>query len=380
MKKSFAEILDNISDGDVSRMEKKMPEWSGVEGLRFPSRLCTEQCSSSVTAEYKASLCTGAQTIVDLTGGLGVDCWAFSRVASRVHYNEMNTELFEAVKDNYSLLGVDNATFSNAEVRPGMVAEMMNDAGISPDIIFLDPARRSASGKKVFLLEDCQPDILTLKDELLGISPMVMVKLSPMADISMVCDRLGDEVKEVHVVGADGECKELLVILQRGWDQGYSIHVGRIVFTRDEEKSAAPVFFNGDEDLSRSSFLFEPSSSLLKSGAFNLMCARYGFTKLGRFTHLYCRDSMEGAENVPGKWFGIDGIVPFSGKTLKALGHDHPRCEVTARNLPMSSDEMRKRMGVTSGGDTHIFGAGVDFSAKGGERRIFICSRINPGL
>lgn len=379
-KRSFADILTAISDSDSARMAKKVPEWAETPGMRYPSRLCVEQCSSSATSRYKAELCVRisgglgrSPRIADLTGGLGVDCWAFSGIAERVHHNEMNRVLHDAVRANFALLGIANASFSCEEVRPGMVAELFS-GGPSPDIIFLDPARRNDSGRKVFLLEDCRPDILALKDELLGISPDVLVKLSPMADISMACARLGREVREVHVVSAGGECKELLVWLQRGWQGGWSVHVGTLSFRPEEEKASAPVLCESGQSVS--GLLFEPSSALLKSGAFNLICGRYGLRKLGHFTHLYVSGCRNTELEPLGKWFSIKELRPFDGRHLRAAGQDFPRCEVTARNLPLSSEELRKKMGAASGGDTHIFAFSADFASGGGKRVILVTERI----
>lgn len=379
-KQSFADILNAISDADFARMAKKVPEWSGIQGMCYPTRLCMEQCSSSETALYKAEICRRISSglshkpgIADLTGGLGVDCWAFSTVAEHVHHNEMDKELHEAVCANFELLGIRNSSFSNMEIKPGMIADVFPE-GWAPDIIFLDPARRNDIGKKVFLLEDCRPDVLTMKDELLGISPDVLVKLSPMADITMVCARLGQEVREVHIVSADGECKELLVWMHRGWDGGFSIHVGNFVFRPEEEKSAVPAFCEDESMVS--GYLFEPSSALLKSGAFNLLCSRCGLMKLGRFTHLYVSKECDHGLDSMGKWFSIREVHQFDGRTIKAVGHDFPRCEVTARNIPMSSEELKKKMGVTSGGSTHIFAFSADFAKAGSRRLILVTEKI----
>ncbi len=384
---TFKEILNGIDSDFLARMSRKVPEWSGVQGLSFPTRLSMEQCSSSATARYKAALASTIfqrrpdnasayrPVICDLTGGLGVDCWAFSQMAAHVHHNEMNQELSEAVQANFAALGVSNASFSSIEVTAGKVAEVTAACGKNPDIIFVDPARRSGTGKKVFLLEDCSPDILTLKDELLAIAPDMLVKLSPMADITMVCRRLGRQVREIHVVEAEGECKELLVWMQRSWDGEPTIVFKDIRFTLAEEEETTPAFADDAGSIGNGACLFEPSPSLLKAGCFNLVCGRFGLEKFGRFTHLYLAGSQpEGLEKY-GKVFRISRIVPFDGKTAKALGKEFPRCEVTSRNLPVSSDELRKKMGVASGGDTHIFACTADF-LSGTKRIMLVTSRI----
>lgn len=377
MKKSFADILNDISSADLQKMARKVPEWASTEGLEFPTRLCMEQCSSSETARYKTALCErmGSHScIVDLTGGLGVDSWAFSQIAEHIIYNEMNPVLFEAVKANFAKLGVTNAVFSNAELVPGGLEGILG--GIAPDIIFIDPARRGAGGKKVFLIEDCTPDVLTLKEDLLAASPNLLIKLSPMADITMVCKRLGPEVREVHSVSAEGECKELLIWMQRGWNGGYTISAGSLTFSPEEEKESVPVFAQDPEALGAMGFLFEPSSTLMKTGAFNLLCSRYGLVKAGHHSHLYMADEITPSLFSLGKWFGIRGMVPFDKRNISELGKQHPRCEVTARNIPMTSEELKKKMGAASGSDTHIFAFGADFQNAKSSRWIMVTERL----
>ena len=373
-KKTFSDILGDISDADAARMRKKVPEWADTPGIEFPTRLSTEQCSSSATAAYKAALVRrirpGCRLLADLTGGLGVDCAAFSGISEKVLYNEMDTALAAAVERNFARLGIGNVTFSSVEVTedslPGLV-----EGG--PDLVFLDPARRSGTGRKVFLLEDCSPDVLRLKAGLLAAAPDVLVKLSPMADISMVCDRLGPEVRELHVVGTDGECKELLAWLQRGWSGGCSIVAEGLCFTAAEESASAPQLLPGREALG--GFLFEPSATLLKAGCFNLLCSRLGLAKLGRFTHLYLASEPSESLKRYGKLFSIKEVHPFDNRSIKALGKAFPKCSVTSRNLPVSSDALAKRMGVAQG-DTHVFAFTADFTGAPSERLMAVTERI----
>ena len=214
------------------KLRTKVPEWYAVPSLVYPFRLSGEQCSSSETASYKASLVLGLRregippetvaarplpskmgpsllcgrgwpqvsggipsrlNVADLTGGMGVDAWAFAQVAKEVLYNEMQVELVRATELNFRELGVGNVRFRNCRVEPGKVQEVLD--GFEPDVIFLDPARRAEDGRKVFLIEECQPDVLGLLPELFAASRYVLLKLSPMADITMACKRLGAHVK-----------------------------------------------------------------------------------------------------------------------------------------------------------------------------------------
>ena len=361
------------------KLKDKVQEWYDIPDLIFPARLSAEQCSSSATARYKAAL---AERIVkdfriaDLTGGLGVDSWFYSMKASKVLYNEMQGVLCDAARHNFSILGADNIEVSNNAVGngPSEVSPAVILSGFRPDIVYMDPARRGAGGKKVFLIEECTPDVLTLKDEIFTICRHMLIKLSPMADISMVCDRLGRSCREVHVVATGGECKELLIWMDLEWDSEYSVHAVELPgnypstepaafsFHPSEEKEAAAII----SDTIGHPYLFEPGKALMKAGAYNLISRRLGLSKLGRSTHYYTFDneSMIPALNGLGKVYSIISCEPLDKRTMKAAGKAYPKAEVTARNIPMDTDTLRKKLGVTSGDDAHIFGLKSDRSGN----------------
>ena len=407
------------------RLRKKLPEWVECTGLVYPSSLCAEQCSSSDTARYKASIVqrifneyvgavasmvgdpcrtTGSATenkmvtepaevtigtrktgrIADLTGGLGVDSWAFSEVAEEVLYNEMNPALAAAARHNFKALGVTNIFIKNSEATSDSLKDIFGD--FRPDVIFLDPARRDSAGKKVFLLEDCSPDVLKILPELFGISRFVLLKLSPMADITMAVERLdrtyeeylekasgkgwnGQWVREVHVVASGGECKELLILLDGEWNEGYSLTCredGKTLTFKPEEITKAKA---GYPDSTFARTIFEPGKSLTKAGVSNAICERFGLVKLARFTHLYTiseplSDSESEQRTAPlkdfGKVFYVKEILPLNKSSMKDVGKRYPHSEVSAKNIPMSSDELRTRLKVKSGDDAHIFGVRIE--------------------
>lgn len=419
------------------RLRKKLPEWVARTGLVYPSSLCAEQCSSSDTARYKASIVqrifneyvgtvasmvgdpcrtTGSATkgtesvpdknspttrnqsvtelaevtipsrgkVADLTGGLGVDSWAFSEVAEGVLYNEMNPALAAAARHNFKALGVTNIFIKNSEATSDSLKDIFGD--FRPDVIFLDPARRDSAGKKVFLLEDCSPDVLKILPELFGISRFVLLKLSPMADITMAVERLdrtyeeylekasgkgwnGQWVREVHVVASGGECKELLILLDGEWNEGYSLTCredGKTLTFKPEEITKAKA---GYPDSTFARIIFEPGKSLTKAGVSNAICERFGLVKLARFTHLYTiseplSDSESEQRTAPlkdfGKVFYVKDILPLNKSSMKDVGKRYPHSEVSAKNIPMSSDELRTRLKVKSGDDAHIFGVRIE--------------------
>ena len=347
------------------KLKNKVPEWYSVPSLIYPFRLSGEQCSSSETAKYKARVIRchserseGILKIADLTGGMGVDSWAFSAVTGEVLYNEMNEELEKATELNFKELNINNVRFGSRKVEVGKVKEVLN--GFEPDVIFLDPARRAEDGRKVFLIEECQPDVVGLLPELFAVCRYVMVKLSPMADIAMACKRL-EHVKEVHVVASGGECKELLFVLDREWEGEHSVVVfegGAVMEIPDQVGNDG--FEVKYEVPKEGDILFEPGKALAKAGAFNLPCERFGMTKLGIHTHLYTSETVpEGLEPF-GKWFEVLAVRPLNNRTMKEAGKRYPQAEVTARNIPMTSDLLRKKMGCASGGSVHLFGVRLD--------------------
>ena len=347
------------------KLKNKVPEWYSVPSLIYPFRLSGEQCSSSETAKYKARVIRchserseGILKIADLTGGMGVDSWAFSAVAGEVLYNEMNEELEKATELNFKELNINNVRFGSRKVEVGKVKEVLD--GFETDVIFLDPARRAEDGRKVFLIEECQPDVVGLLPELFAVCRYVMVKLSPMADIAMACKRL-EHVKEVHVVASGGECKELLFVLDREWEGEHSVVVfegGAVMEIPDQVGNDG--FEVKYEVPKEGDILFEPGKALAKAGAFNLPCERFGMTKLGIHTHLYTSETVpEGLEPF-GKWFEVLAVRPLNNRTMKEAGKRYPQAEVTARNIPMTSDLLRKKMGCASGGSVHLFGVRLD--------------------
>ena len=363
-----------------------MPEWSSA-GIEVPSSLNLEQCSSTATAQYKAGVLerawgrigAGPMRVADLTGGLGVDSWAFSRVAAAVLYNERVGTLAGAVERNFGRLGMDNVRFMSCDacdaaggLSSGMKAAL---ADFAPHAIFADPARRDGVGRKVFRLEDCTPNVLGMMPELLETAPLVLLKLSPMADISLVARQLSECcmasvgrtcVREIHVVGLGGECKELLVLIDRDFDAPYSMTVaenGRsFCFSPSDEaecRIVLPEALPGPGDT-----LFEPSASLVKSGFMKLPCVRWNMLKLAQSTHLYiCAGEPAEECRSFGKVFSVLEVLPLNKASMKDVGRRYPKAAVSARNIPMGSDELASRMGVVAGSDVHIFACSVTAGA-----------------
>lgn len=384
------------------KLRGKVSEWYNEPRLVFPAKLSAEQCSSSATAAYKASFAariaaaTGpdgaAWRLADLTGGLGVDSWFFSKSAEKVLYCEMKPELCAAAEYNFKVLGAGNITVRNCMIVPSACGEAVLSE-FAPDIVYLDPARRGEGGRKVFLIEECVPDVLSLRDEIFTHSRNILLKLSPMADISMAASRLGGTCREIHIVSCGGECKELLIWMDREWNGEYSVTAcelhgsgcGIFTFLPDEEKSAVPEIAARNDFEQPGFLLFEPGKSLMKAGAFNLLSERYGLRKLGKSTHYYIMDDVAcgkpDATDAPeksagremscesvlpagrkmsgksspsaglgemGKFFRVTGCRPLDKRSIKEAGAAFPDADVTARNIPMDTEALRKKLSANA--------------------------------
>ena len=333
----------------------KLPAWAAVEGLIYPVRLSMEQCSSEATAQYKASLVQGT-CLADLTGGFGIDCSYMSAQFVRATYVERNAELCAIATHNFALLN------KSIEVRQGQCEEVLA-ALPEQDWIFLDPARRDRGGNKVVALADCEPDVCALEEQLLQKSAHVMVKCSPMLDISQAIGQLRS-VAEVHVVSVGNECKELLFVLERGKSGGdiqmhtvniQGAHVQAFDYTLRAEAAAVCTYA---EQLGQ--YLYEPNNSLMKAGCYRLPSERFGMRKLHPNTHLYTSDVL--VSDFPGRVFRVNGCNGFSKKELKALGYK--QANLAVRNFPEHVDTLRKRLKIGDGGAAYLFATTLSDESK----------------
>lgn len=400
-KNSFADILSGIDRETDRKAAAKFPSLSGI---RIPTGLALEQSSSEATALHKAGLAsklvsnrTGespSTAVADLTGGLGIDCWAFSRTFGKVLHNEVNPVLSAAVRENFKSLGVENVEFSGFEIKPESGDWITALESFRPDITYIDPARRSSTGRKVFLIEDCSPNVLELLPILLPLSPMILLKLSPMADISLIAKRISDRckastgrscLKMIQAVGLDGECKELLCVIDREWNGNCSISAATL--RRDGSTAAeisSPKLSCGEDccppadadSLTEGSILLCPDAVLLKAGLQDILCKTGHISKLDRFTHLYLCDSepVDDSARFCSRYRVIE-VLPFSNRSFKDLASRYSGADVSAKNLPLSSEELKARIfgkkKASASSDLHIWG----FSTPYG-RFLTVCRRI----
>ena len=346
--------------------EKKVPLWAQTEGVQYPAHLSMEQCSSEITARYKASWLQG-DTMTDLTGGLGVDCSFLAQNFRKVDYVERQEVLCELARHNFPLLGLPQITVHCADG----VEYLQKMEPV--DCLFLDPARRDNQGGKTVAIADCEPDVQKLEPLLVEKGRTVVVKLSPMLDIFSSLREL-KYIRQIHVVAVNNECKELLVVLQKEtkspsegsgevWiscEQAVNNFLAEpFVFTYSQEKEAQCPLTDEVEN-----YLYEPGASLLKAGPYRLLGARFGVKKLHANSHLYTSDALV---DFPGRRFRVLEVSGFGKKELKQLLQGVDKANLTVRNFPASVAELRKKWKLKEGGDVYLFATTLD-----GDRHVVI--------
>ena len=346
--------LTQISGWQVAK--SKLPLWADTDGVIYPRHLSMEQCTSQYIAQYKASVVEqfiGKDfKMADLTGGFGVDCFFISRSASSTCYNEMSSELCDIALNNYKVL-----QRSDIAVTCGSAEDFIAQHGTF-DLLYLDPARRDGAGRKVVSISDCQPDIKALQDNLLKAAKYVMVKLSPMLDISRALTELRN-VSRILIIGLEGECKELVFILERDYSQEPVIEAVDInadgtpemaVSSAKSADNALPLPIAAPEQLLPGTYISEPSAPYMKSALFRTIAAQTGTALLHPDTHLFW--SKEKPESFPGRIFKIEGIIPFDKRSLSAL--TKTQANLSVRNFPETAPALQQKLKLRDGGPRYL--------------------------
>ena len=344
----------------------KIPTFFNNDELLFPVQLSLEQSSSELTALHKAGLCSG-NSLVDLTGGFGVDCCFMSENFNQVTYVEQNEELCNLAKHNFPVL-----KRTNIQVIHSDSIHFLKESE-KVDWLFIDPARRNQSGKKVVLLSDCEPNIPEFYSLLMEKATRIMIKLSPMMDITAGIRDL-PATTEIHILSVDNECKEVLLLLGEKPTLGIKIttinflknnFIQQFQFYQHEEVETEQILASSIE-----TYLYEPNASILKSGAFKLTGKKFGLNKLHINTHLYT--STELIPNFPGRIFEIEQVFGNSQKDFKELAEIYPKANLTVRNYPQKTDELRKKLKISEGGDSYLFAC----TLWNNEKAIICCRKV----
>lgn len=358
--------LTQISGWQAARL--KVPLWAATEDIVYPKHLSLEQCTSQYIAQYKESfiedMLGSGFKMADITGGMGVDCFFISRSASKVYYNEMSAELCDCARANFKALGRPEIEI-NCGTAEDYIASLTPD---SLDLIYLDPARRGDAGRKLVSISDCQPDTVALQDDLLRISAYVMVKLSPMLDVSKALTELHN-VSHVFIIGLEGECKEITLLMQRDFDAEPVITAVDIkadgtpesaVSSAKSADNALPLPIADPQQLQPDTFISEPSAPYMKSALFRTIAACTGTTLLHPDTHLFW--SKEKPESFPGRSFQIVGIIPFDKRSLSALVKT--QANLSVRNFPESAPALQQRLKLRDGGPRYLIATTLSDSRR----------------
>ncbi len=360
------------------RLVLKVPEWALRDDLLFTGSLAVEQCSSSLTAVYKQQFSSGGY-IADITGGLGVDSYFFSMTNKKVFYCEQDLSLYNAATYNFETLGCNNIITNRLVIEQGNLREYLSrisqiDNIEEFDLIYADPSRRDKVGKRVFSLNDYKPAMVGLFDIMFQFTPKILLKISPMADLKTVVKECR-YITRIDVVSVNNECKELLLLLERGVVREYSSVEIRAVNLSQQKNDQPVIFTPASENNSPVSYsdpytgcyLYQPNSSLLKAGAFKTVANRFNLDKIAANTHLYL--SGELCKKFPGRVFKIKEVKDFNKANLRNLSKTYPKANISVRNLPLSASDLKSRLKIGDGGDTTIFGCTI----SNGNKRLIVC-------
>ncbi|WP_188766336.1 class I SAM-dependent methyltransferase [Emticicia aquatilis] len=352
-----AEMLRLVADQWLARnkAKHKLPSWYANPNVIFPPPLSVEQASSEITANYKAQVFVrnfGNAPCADLTGGMGLDSWALSKVTESVTYIEQNPNLAVVARYNFEVLAQNNIEVLNENSE---LFTQSTTGGVSHQPItnfYIDPHRRDEAKNKVFKIEDCEPNLLSIKHLLEN----YMVKFSPMLDIKLAIEQLGDNITEVHIVALENEVKELLFISRKSKiESKTSIHC--INFLSNNQTQLFTFGYESEEKANikysqPSTYIYEPNATILKAGAFKSIAAQYGLAKLAPNSHLYTSAIL--VENFAGRSFLCEAVCKFDKKEILSK-LPTPKANISTRNFPMKPEEIKKKLGLQDGGEYYLF-------------------------
>ena len=360
--------LDQIQGWQIA--QRKLPSWAAIDGIVYPPHLSMEQCSSEQTARYKHdvvdSLPDGShKTLIDLTGGFGVDFSFMATGCERAIYVERQEHLCKIAKNNFELLGLTHATVIHSDA-----ADVLQGLNTDPasTLLYLDPARRDSNSARTYAITDCTPNVLELLPHLFKASHHILIKLSPMLDWHKAVTDLGNRVAQVHIVSVGNECKELLLLLNASHEGEPVIHCvndgQRLTFMPSQNNVTVPLA-DGDDY----AFLYEPNASVMKAGCFGLLTERYPIKALAIDSHLFV--SNEDIKDFPGRQFVIINQTTMNKKEVKQALAGITHANVATRNFHLTAQQLRQRLKLKDGGDTYLFGT----TNHAGQHLIYICRK-----
>ena len=345
-----------------TKAKDKLPNWFSAENIIYPSKISIEQTSSEKTASYKASVVSG-DSLIDLTGGFGVDDYYFSKKIKNVAHCEINLELSAVVKHNFEQLNVPNIT-----CYAGDSLDSLNTLNTKWDWIYIDPSRRNDTKGKVFLLKDCLPNVPENLDFYFNNSDAILIKTAPLLDISAGLSEL-QHVKAIHIIAVENEVKELL------WELHASFFGNTTIKTINLTKDKTDTFdfiLNEDSKFPNFSlpqkYLYEPNSAIMKSGGFDEVGSFYNLNKLHKHSHLYTSADLI---SFPGRIFQIQNSFPYNKTEMKSF-LENTQANITTRNFPDSVESIRKKWKIKDGGNLYCFFT----TDENNDKIVLICTKI----
>lgn len=342
-------------------IETKMPSWKEFNNLIFPKKINIEQCSSELTAQYKSRITKG-NLCIDLTGGLGVDSFFISQSFKHTIHCEKDQELqFIADKNFTTLEARIESVYTD-----GITYLKGNDKVY--DLIYIDPSRRNENNNKLVQINEYTPNILEHLDVLMGSGKHILIKTSPLLDLKQVMGQL-PQLKEIHILAINNECKELLFLVDT-----QTLPKKTSVICKDLKKDYSFTFEYEQETKSviklsqPLNYLYEPNVSILKAGAFKSIANQFNLFKLHKNSHLYTSDKH--IHSFPGRCFEIRSIASLNKKEILPLLESN-KANITRRNFPLSVNDIRKKLGVSEGGNDYLFAT----TLKNEEKKILLCKK-----
>ncbi|GGC85900.1 hypothetical protein GCM10011508_11460 [Flavobacterium lutivivi] len=339
----WSEILSQIAT--KQKAKSKLPTWFNTEKIVYPSRISIEQTSSEKTAEHKATLVDG-KSLIDLTGGFGVDDYYFSKKIETIVHCEMNEDLSKIVSHNYNQL-----KSKNIECYVGDSTETLKKLNKKFDWIYIDPSRRNDAKGKVFMLKDCLPNVPELLDFYFEFTENILIKTAPILDISAAILELKN-ISAIHVVALENEVKELLFILKKQQESKIEIITTNLLKNKKEEfnfvlknHTQTPVFSSPKK------YIFESNAAIMKSGGFDEVAIQFGIEKLHQHSHLYTSSNLI---DFPGRVFEIQKSFEYNKANMKSF-LENKKSNITTRNFPETVESIRKKWKIKDGGDLYTF-------------------------
>jgi len=357
---SVQELANQISC--KRKAKEKLPNWFHSENILYPKKVSIEQTSSEITAQHKSQIVKG-NSIIDITGGFGIDAYYFSKHFKKVVHCELDENLSEIVNHNYKILKTENIT----TIKGNGINYLENNPE-KFDVIYIDPSRRNETKGKVFLLSDCLPNVPENIDFLFSKTNTILIKNSPILDISATINEL-KFVKEIQIIAVKNEVKELLFLLEKDYSE--SIQIKTYNFHKD--KTHFFEFSKGTEAISSydlpQSFLYEPNVAILKSGGFHNVSSFFNLKKIHQHSHLYTSNKLI---KFPGRSFKIIDVLPYDKKKLNKILSEK-KANITVRNFPKSVAQIRKETKIKDGGDFYLFFTKFSNNKNG----IIICKKAS---